>query len=148
MDRVHGLGSWIHDIVNHSRSLILRSVARILLKWKGIGDLISAVDQGVDDWGRASEVAAQRAVAPFLMRFDPTDAAQRGNSPRGSSSGKGRSRVRNGGFFIVTLAGDEELLQSTSGFKNRTRSFPSFPSWSLAGSIAPKGGENLSSVVT
>jgi hypothetical protein len=48
MDRVHGLGLWVHDIVDHSRSLIIRSVARISLKLKGIGDLISDVDQGVD----------------------------------------------------------------------------------------------------
>jgi hypothetical protein len=56
--------------------------------------------------------------------------------------------VCDGGFFVATLADDEELLRSTSGFKNGTRSFPPFPSCSLAGSIAPKGGGNLSLVVT
>jgi hypothetical protein len=57
MDRVHGLGSWVHNIVDHSRPLILRSVAQILLKRKGIDNLIYAVDQGVDDWDGAGEVA-------------------------------------------------------------------------------------------
>jgi hypothetical protein len=57
MDWVHGLGSWVHGIEDHSRQLILWSVASILLKRKGIGDLISIVDQGVDDWGGASMVA-------------------------------------------------------------------------------------------
>jgi hypothetical protein len=58
MDRVHRLGSWVHDIVDHSQSLILWSVARILLKWKGIDNLIQVVDQGVDDWDEVGEVAA------------------------------------------------------------------------------------------
>jgi hypothetical protein len=74
-----------------------------------------------------------------------------GNSPRGSLSGEGGqgwSRVHDGGLFVVTLVGDEELLRSTSGFKNRMRSFPPFPSCSVASSIAPKGDRNLSSVVT
>jgi hypothetical protein len=56
--------------------------------------------------------------------------------------------VRDSGFFIVTFIGDEELLGATSGFKNGTISFPPFPSCSLAGSIAPKGGGNLSLVVS
>jgi hypothetical protein len=56
--------------------------------------------------------------------------------------------VRDNDFFVATLAGDEELLRSTSSFKNGTRSFPMFPSFSLADSIAPKGGENLSLMVT
>jgi hypothetical protein len=54
----------------------------------------------------------------------------------------------NDGFFITTLAGVMELLWSASGIKNRMRSFPLFPSCSLADSIAPKGDENSSSVVT
>jgi hypothetical protein len=48
MDQVHGLSSWVHDIVDHSWPLILRYVAWILLKQKGIDDPVSAVDQGVD----------------------------------------------------------------------------------------------------
>jgi hypothetical protein len=48
MVRVHGLSSWVCNIVEQSQSLILRSDARILLKRKGIGDLISAIDQSVD----------------------------------------------------------------------------------------------------
>jgi hypothetical protein len=59
-----------------------------------------------------------------------------------------QSRVCDSGFFVATLADDEELLRSTSGFKNGTRNFSLFPSCSLAGSIAPKGDRNLSSVVT
>jgi hypothetical protein len=54
--------------------------------------------------------------------------------------------VRDVGFFVATLASDEELLWATSGFKNGMRSFLPFPSCSLAGSIAPKGDRNLSSV--
>jgi hypothetical protein len=90
MDRVHGLGSWVNDIVDHSRPLILRSVAHILLKWKGIGDLIYAIDQCMDGWDGAGEVVVQWAAArlgrsggsrheaPFSMRFNPTDAAHKG----------------------------------------------------------------------
>jgi hypothetical protein len=48
MDWVYSLGSWVYNIVDHSQLLTLRSVARILLKQKGISDLISVVDQGVD----------------------------------------------------------------------------------------------------
>jgi hypothetical protein len=36
----------------------------------------------------------------------------------------GQSWVRDDGLFIVTLAGDEELLRSTSSFKNGMRNFP------------------------
>jgi hypothetical protein len=108
MDRVHGPGLWVHDIVDHSRSLIIRSVARISLKLKGIGDLISDVDQGMDGWGGASEVAAQRAAEPLSRgdgSLEPGIAHATGhhfqcgltlqmrhsevNSPRGSSSGLG-----------------------------------------------------------
>jgi hypothetical protein len=39
--------------------LILRYVAQILLKQKRINNLISAIDQGVDGWGGAGEVAAR-----------------------------------------------------------------------------------------
>jgi hypothetical protein len=59
MDQVHGLSSWVHDIVDHSWPLILRYVAWILLKQKGIDDPVSAVDQGVDGWGGAGEMAAR-----------------------------------------------------------------------------------------
>jgi hypothetical protein len=57
MDRVRDLGSWVHDIVDHSQPLILWSAARILLKRKGIGDLIYVIDHGVDGWDRVGEVA-------------------------------------------------------------------------------------------
>jgi hypothetical protein len=40
MDRVHGFGSWVHGIVDHSWTLILWSAAQILLKQKGTGNLI------------------------------------------------------------------------------------------------------------
>jgi hypothetical protein len=43
MDRVHGFGSWVYGIVDQSRPLILIRAARILLKQKGIGDLILAL---------------------------------------------------------------------------------------------------------
>jgi hypothetical protein len=41
------------------------------------------------------------------------------------------------GFFVMTLAGVEELLRSTSGFKNRTRSFLASTCRSYADSMAP-----------
>jgi hypothetical protein len=62
MDRVHSLGSWVYGIVDHSRPLILQYVAQILLKRKGIDNLTSIIDQGMDGWGGAGEVAAQRAA--------------------------------------------------------------------------------------
>jgi hypothetical protein len=48
VDWLHGLSTWVHVIVDHSRLLILGSMAQILLKQKCIDDLISVVDQGVD----------------------------------------------------------------------------------------------------
>jgi hypothetical protein len=41
--------------------------------------------------------------------------------------------VHDDSFFVATLAGNEELLRSASGFKNGTRSFLLFPTCSLAG---------------
>jgi hypothetical protein len=46
-----------------------------------------------------------------------------------------------GGYFIATLGGVEELLRSTFGFKNGTRSLLVFSSCSYAGSMAPIGDE-------
>jgi hypothetical protein len=48
MDRVHGFGSWVHGTVDNSRSLILWSIAQILLKWKDIGNLILALHLRAD----------------------------------------------------------------------------------------------------
>jgi hypothetical protein len=41
--QVHGFGSWVHGIVDQSRSLILIRATMILLKWKDIDDLIPAL---------------------------------------------------------------------------------------------------------
>jgi hypothetical protein len=41
---------------------------QILLKWKGIDDQIYAVDQGMDDWDRAGEVAVQRTAVVHRSR--------------------------------------------------------------------------------
>jgi hypothetical protein len=46
-----------------------------------------------------------------------------------------------GSFFITTLAGVEELLRSTSSFKNEMRSLLASTSRSYAGSLAPIGDE-------
>jgi hypothetical protein len=46
-----------------------------------------------------------------------------------------------GGFFITTLTGVEELLQSTSGFMNRMRILLASTSRSYASSMAPIGDE-------
>jgi hypothetical protein len=43
MDWVHDFGSCVYGIVDQSRTLILIWAARILLKWKGIGDIILAL---------------------------------------------------------------------------------------------------------
>jgi hypothetical protein len=48
MDRVHDFNSWVHGI-DQSRLLILIQAARILLKWKGIGDLIPTLHLWVDN---------------------------------------------------------------------------------------------------
>jgi hypothetical protein len=49
MDQVHGFGSWVHGIVDHSRPLILWSAAQILLKRKRIGNLILTLHLRVDE---------------------------------------------------------------------------------------------------
>jgi hypothetical protein len=46
-------------------------------------------------------------------------------------------------FFVATLASVEELLWSTFGFKNMTRSFPASTSRSYADSMAPICDEKL-----
>jgi hypothetical protein len=45
------------------------------------------------------------------------------------------------GFFVATLAGIEELLRSTSSFKNGLRSLPASTSHFYAGSMAPISDE-------
>jgi hypothetical protein len=50
--------------------------------------------------------------------------------------------VGSGGVLHSDFADIEELLQSTSGFKNGTRSLLASTSHSYARSIAPSGGEN------
>jgi hypothetical protein len=136
MDRVHGLSSWVHGIVDHSRPLILRSMAQILLKRKDIDDLIEVVDQGVDGWDRAGDVASQRATTHlsrgggspdpgvahatgYHFWWDLTLWTRRieGNSPRWSSNrgGGNRSRSRDGSQFAPTFGDfDNELQQSAS----------------------------------
>jgi hypothetical protein len=52
------------------------------------------------------------------------------------------------GYFVATLAGVEELLRSTSGFKNVRRSFLVLPSSFSSCQFAPKGGGNSSSTIT
>jgi hypothetical protein len=47
MDQIHRFSSWVHGIVDHS-PLILWSVARILLKWKCISNLILALHLRAD----------------------------------------------------------------------------------------------------
>jgi hypothetical protein len=78
MDRVHGFGSWVHDIADQSRPLILIRAARILLKWKGIGDLILTLHLWADGShhirptgaahrpGAAGQWGAHRSFAPEL----------------------------------------------------------------------------------
>jgi hypothetical protein len=78
MDRVHGFGSWVHDIADQSRPLILIRAARILLKWKGIGDLILTLHLWADGSyhirptgaahrpGVAGQWGAHRSFAPEL----------------------------------------------------------------------------------
>jgi hypothetical protein len=105
----------------------------------------------LDRSGGSSEPGIARAMGHYFRRgLTVRMRRSKGNSPRGSLSGGGwgRSRVCDGRFFIATLADDEELLGSTSGFKNGTRTFPLFHSCSMAGSITPKGSGNLSLVVT
>jgi hypothetical protein len=46
-----------------------------------------------------------------------------------------------GDFFVMTLAGVKELLQSTSGFKNGMRSLLASTSRSYADSMAPISDE-------
>jgi hypothetical protein len=52
MDQVHGFGSWVYGIRDQSRPLILIWAARILLKRKGIGDVILALHlwPGISQW--------------------------------------------------------------------------------------------------
>jgi hypothetical protein len=49
MDRVHGRGSWVHGMVDHSRPLIIRSVARILWNEELFSILIWAAELKI--WG-------------------------------------------------------------------------------------------------
>jgi hypothetical protein len=65
--------------------------------------------------GGSSEPGVARAMG-IRFRRDLTLQMRRseGNSHRGSSSGGGgQSRAHDGDFFVVTLVGNEELLQST-----------------------------------
>jgi hypothetical protein len=66
MDRVHGFGSWVHGIVDHSRSLILWSAAQILLKWKGFSNLILALHLWADSSHQTQPTG--RCIGPAWRR--------------------------------------------------------------------------------
>jgi hypothetical protein len=122
--------------VDHFRPLILWSVAQILLRWKGIDDLISAVDQDVDGWGRAGVVAARlgrgggskepsiaRAMGHYFW-WGLTLRTQRseGYSPRGPSSGRGdQSTVRDGSWLAPTFGVIDNELQWSADNEIRLR---------------------------
>jgi hypothetical protein len=81
--------------------------------------------------------------APFTMGFLPT-ALERCGELISLTLGSGDELYRVGGGSVLhsDLADIEELLRSTSGFKNGLRSLPASTSLSYACSIAPCGGEN------
>jgi hypothetical protein len=66
MDRVHGFGSWVHGIVDHSRSLILWSAAQILLKWKGFSNIILALHLWADNSPQTQPTG--RCIGPAWRR--------------------------------------------------------------------------------
>jgi hypothetical protein len=72
MDRVHGFGSWVHGIVDHSQPLNLWSAAQILLKWKGIGNLILTLHLRADGSHR---------IWPTGLVYRSSTAAPWGGSP-------------------------------------------------------------------
>jgi hypothetical protein len=120
----------------------------------GILDLFLTVhlkmeDRGNSGWGK--QWRAQLTMAAPGDSGEPTVLGLRStksNSVSSYSTSLTRRTSGDGGFFVVTFTDVEELLRSTSGFMNWTRSFPPFPSCSWGGSIAPKGDRNSSSVVT
>jgi hypothetical protein len=89
MDQVHGFGSWVHGIVDQSRPLILIWAARILLKWKGIDDLIPTLDHDPPDGGGAqarcgSTIGGSPKLCPWALRGTVTRGVW-GKMTRGST---------------------------------------------------------------
>jgi hypothetical protein len=148
MDRLHSFGSCVHDIVDHSRSLILWSAARILLKWKGIDNLILALHLRADDShqtrstgvahrsGAAAPWGAHRSFAPEhsgARRHRVFGAkwrgGRRGAYPGWNEAGNGSKVASSGGSPPSSMDDDERWLWRSSGFKKQLNSFLVVTDW-------------------
>jgi hypothetical protein len=143
MDRVHGFGSWVHGIVDHSRLLILWCATRILLKRKGIDNLILALHLRADGshqtrWrGRHIGPARQchgggLAEASLLSSPGHDDVGVFGAKQHGGWWGPylGRNVVGNGskvahggGSPPLSTDDDERWFRRSSGFKKQLNAF-------------------------
>jgi hypothetical protein len=142
MDRVHGFGSWVHGIVDHSRPLILWSATRILLKRKGISNLILALHLRADASHQIRPMrVAQRSGTATPWRGSPELHSQAlrgtatrgfwgkmtrgltGSLPRWNVVGNGSKVAHGGGFPPLNLDNGERRLPRSFGFKKQLNAF-------------------------
>jgi hypothetical protein len=144
MDQVHGFGSWVHGIVDHSRPLILWSAAQILLKRKRIGNLILTLHLRVDEshytrpmraahrtsaaapWGGG----AHRSFTPKLSEARRREVfgakwhgGWRGPYPGWNAAGNDSKVAHGGGSPPPNMNDGERWLWCSFGFKKQLDAF-------------------------